>query len=102
MIEWKVVKKNRYGHRWIEEPVERSEFRMKCKHRDEFGFCRKGYGCYETHNSRHVVDTFRLGCSESVKCCTRLLAWDKKHGIEKPYTIVDRDGNYLRRNFLRK
>lgn len=100
MTEWNVVKKNRYGHRWIEEPVEREEFRKKCKHRGQFGFCEKGYGCHETHNRKRVVDTFVGGCTPSVECCERLYRWDKRHGLQKPYTIVDREGDYLKRNYV--
>ena len=100
MTEWKIAKKNRWGHRWIEEPVEREEFRRKCKHLDPFGGCEKGYGCHETHNRKRVVDTFVVGCTPSVEDCERLRRWDKRHGLRPPYTIVDRDGDYLRRNHI--
>lgn len=100
MTEWKIAKKNRYGHRWIEEPVEREEFRKKCKCRDQFGGCEKGYGCYETHNRKRVVDTFVNGCTPSVEFCERLHRWDKRHGLQLPYTIVDREGEYMKRNYV--
>lgn len=99
MVEWKTVKRNRCGHRWIEESVEREAFRKKCPHLSIFG-CEKGYGCHETHNRKRVVDTFVGGCTPSVEFCERLHRWDKRHGRPYPSTIVDRDGDYLKRNYV--
>lgn len=84
MIEWKVVKKNRYGHRWIEEPVERTAFRKKCKHRDRFGGCALNYYCHEMDGKALC---FLAGCTPNVGC-PRLARWDKRNGIQQPYTIV--------------
>ena len=99
MIEWKTVKRNRYGHRYIEEPAEREAFRKKCPHLSRFG-CEKHLGCMETHNPKRIADTFVAGCAPSVEGCDRLYRWDKKHGRPMPSTIVDKDGEFLRRNYI--
>ena len=80
-LDFKVLKKNQYGHRWILEPKERIKFREKCKHRSVYGSCAKDYKCY-------VDDAVLFGCTPNVSC-PRLEAWDKRHGLEMPYTIVE-------------
>lgn len=80
-IEFKVLRKNKYGHRFILEPKERIKFRKQCKHRDRFGGCEKGYECY-------IQGGVLLGCTPDVSC-PRCRAWDKRHGLELPYTMVE-------------
>ena len=87
MVEWKVVKKNRWGHRFIEEPVERIAYRKKCKHNGLFG-CNKGYRCYEANNRKRILDTVIVGCTPNVDC-PLLSRWDKRHGLEGSYTILE-------------
>ena len=86
VIEFKVVKRNRYGHKWIEEPQERIEFRNKCKHRTKFG-CENGYKCYTANNPQHIIDAVVIGCTPNVSC-PRLRWWDSYYGLKKPYTMV--------------
>ena len=88
-IVWKVVRRNRWGHRWIEEPAEREAFRRKCRHRDMFGGCAKGCYAMTANNPKHVIDAFVPGCTAGVECCSRLHAWDRRHGLRLPYTIVE-------------
>ena len=99
MTEWKVLKKNRYGHRWIEEPTEREAFRKKCPHLTMFG-CGKHLGCLEAHNPKRIIDTFVAGCAPAVQDCDRLHRWDRRHNRPMPSTIVDKEGDFLRRNFI--
>ena len=80
-IEFKVLKKNQYGHRWILEPKERIKFREKCKHNNLGTMCDKGHKCY-------VDGGVLIGCTPDVSC-PRLWAWDKRHGLEFPYTMVE-------------
>ena len=80
-IDFKVLKKNQYGHRWILEPNERIKFREKCKYNKLSTFCDKGYVCY-------VDGGVLIGCTPDVSC-PRLRTWDKKHGLELPYTMVE-------------
>ena len=82
-IEFKVLRRNSYGHRWILEPKERIKFRERCKHHGRFGSCEKGYDCY-------VDGGVLLGCTPDV-CCPRLRAWDKRHGLERPFTMVENE-----------
>ena len=89
-IVWRVVRRNRWGNRWIEEPAERVAFRRKCKHRDMFGGCAKG--CYQlaaSQNLKGIIDAFIPGCTAGVEFCPRLHAWDRRHGLHLPYTIVE-------------
>ena len=79
-VEFKLVRKNSYGHRFILEPRERIKFREKCKHY-KYGCCEKGYTCY-------IDGGVLLGCTPDVYC-PRLEKWDKKHGLERPYTMVE-------------
>lgn len=80
-IEFKVLKKNKYGHRFILEPKERIKFREKCKYNKLGTMCDKGYKCY-------VDGGVLTGCTANVNC-PRLDAWDKRHGLERPYTMVE-------------
>ena len=82
-VEFKVLKKNQYGHRWILEPKERIKFREKCKFNRLVTFCEKGYKCY-------VDGGVLIGCTPDV-LCPRLRTWDKKHGLELPYTMVENE-----------
>lgn len=82
-IEFKVIKKNKYGHRFILEPKERIKFREKCKYNKLGCMCEKGYGCL-------IKDGVLIGCTPDV-CCPRMMAWDKRHGLEKPYTMVENE-----------
>lgn len=82
-IEFKVLRKNQYGHRFILEPNERIKFREKCKHRSNFGSCDKGYKC-------HIDGGVLIGCTPDVSC-PRLWAWDKRHGLERSYTMVENE-----------
>lgn len=43
MVSFKVVKRNKYGVKWIEEPPQRFEFREKCKYQGKVGNCEKQY-----------------------------------------------------------
>lgn len=81
-IEFKVIRKNQYGHRFILEPKERIQFRKKCKY-NKLSFCEKGYYCYIQGACLH-------GCSPDVNC-PRLWAWDKRNGLERPYTMVENE-----------
>ena len=80
-IEFKVLKKNWNGHRWILEPKERIKFREKCKYNKLWTLCEKEYECY-------VDGGVLLGCTPDVSC-PRLRTWDKKHGLERPFTMVE-------------
>ncbi|MBQ7462454.1 MAG: hypothetical protein IJS63_09420 [Bacteroidaceae bacterium] len=88
VIEFRVVIRNRYGHRWIEEPLERVAFRNKCKHQMLGCLCEKGYKCYVADNPRHIVDGVIIGCTPNVSC-PRLRWWDSFYGLKKPYTMVE-------------
>lgn len=81
-IQFKVLRKNRYGCRFILEPKERIWFRKRCKY-NKVGFCDKHYKCY-------VDGGVLLGCTPDVSC-PRLRTWDKRHGLEHPYTIVENE-----------
>ena len=87
-IEFKVLRKNSYGHRFILEPKERIKFRERCKHRNRVGGCENGYECY-------IDGGVLLGCTPDVSC-PRCHAWDKRHGLELPYTMVENEYPDLR------
>ena len=87
-INFKVLRKNKYGHRWILEPKERIRFRERCKHHQLFGSCEKGYDCYADGG-------VLLGCTPDVSC-PRCRAWDKRHGLERPFTMVENEYPDLR------
>jgi hypothetical protein len=87
-IEFKVLRKNSYGHRFILEPKERIKFRERCKHNKLGTLCEKGYKCYTANNPRHVIDAVLIGCTPNVSC-PRCRAWDKRHGLDLPYTMVE-------------
>ena len=80
-VEFKVLRKNKWGHRFILEPKERIRFRKKCKYNKLGTLCDKGYEC-------HVDGGVLLGCTPDVSC-PRLRMWDKKHGLERPFTMVE-------------
>ena len=80
-VEFKILKKNKYGHRFILEPKERIKFRKRCKYNKLSTCCDKGYECSED-------GSVLIGCTPDV-ICPRVLAWDKRHGLEKPYTMVE-------------
>ncbi len=80
-VKFKVLKKNSWGHRFILEPKERIKFRERCKHNVVRTLCEKGYQCPTT-------DGVLVGCTPNVSC-PRMRAWDKRHGLEKPYTMVE-------------
>lgn len=80
-VEFKVLKKNSWGHRFILEPKERIKFRERCKHNVVGTLCEKGYQC-------PTADGVLVGCTPNVSC-PRMRAWDKRHGLEKPYTMVE-------------
>lgn len=80
-IDFKVLRKNKYGHRFILEPKERIKFREKCKHNKLGCICEKGYECLTKYG---VLG----GCTPDVDC-PRMMVWDKRHGLEKPYTMVE-------------
>ena len=80
-IKFRIIRKNRYGNRWIEEPIERIEFRDKCKHQYLGCLCKQHYYCY-------VPEGILNGCTPNV-ACPRMKLWDTMHGLEKPYTWVD-------------
>jgi hypothetical protein len=82
-IDFKVLKKNKYGHRFILEPKERIKFREKCKYNKLGCMCEKGYDCL-------IENGVLIGCTPDV-CCPRMMAWDKRHGLEKPYTMVENE-----------
>lgn len=81
-IDFKVLRKNAYGNRFILEPKERIKFRERCKH-NKRGMCEKHYECY-------VDGGVLIGCTANVSC-PRAIAWDKRHGLEKPYTMVENE-----------
>ena len=81
-IEFKVIRTNKHGHRFILEPNARKKFRERCKYNRHYTICDKRYGC-------HVDGGYLIGCSENVDC-PRVHQWDKRHGLEKPYTMVER------------
>ncbi len=88
-VEFKVLRKNSYGHRFILEPKERIKFREKCKYNKLGTLCEKGYKCYAcSDRSGKVIDAVVIGCTENV-VCPRMARWDKQHGLEKPYTFVE-------------
>lgn len=87
-VEFKVLKKNQYGHRWILEPKERIKFREKCKYNKLSTLCEKGYYCYTCNPHTRVIDGQLIGCTPNVGC-PRLAAWDKRHGLERPFTMVE-------------
>ena len=80
-VEFKVLKKNQHGHRFILEPEERIKFREKCKYNTLGTLCEKDYSFY-------INDGVLIGCTPSVSC-PRVRAWDKRHGLELPYTMVE-------------
>ena len=80
-VEFKVLRKNQWGHRFILEPKERIKFREKCKHNKLGTMCEKGYDCL-------VQGGVLIGCTPNVSC-PRCYAWDKRHGLEKSYTMVE-------------
>lgn len=82
-IEFKVLRKNSYGHRFILEPKERIKFRKGCKYNKLGTMCEKGYECY-------IDGGVLLGCTPDVSC-PRCHAWDKRHGLELPYTMVENE-----------
>ena len=82
-IKFKVLRKNSYGHRFILEPKERIKFRERCKHNKLRTVCEKGYDCY-------IQGGVLLGCTPDVSC-PRCRAWDKRHGLELPYTMVNNE-----------
>ena len=86
-IKFKVIKRNRYGHKWIEEPEERVAFRERCKHHDKFG-CKKHYHCEVQFDKRRGIIAWLLGCTPDVSC-PRLKRWDTMHGIIQPFTMVE-------------
>jgi hypothetical protein len=86
-ITWNIVKHNRYGHRWIEEPSERVAFREKCKYIKMGCACEKGYSCIEQFEKKKGILAELFGCTPNVDC-PRLRRWDKKNGLEQPYTMV--------------
>ncbi|MBQ7156669.1 MAG: hypothetical protein IJR86_02575 [Bacteroidaceae bacterium] len=88
VIEFRIVKRNRYGHRWIEEPLERVAFRNSCKHQDRFGGCGKGCHCDVADNPMHIVDGVLFGCTPNADC-SRLRWWDSFYGLKQPYTMIE-------------
>lgn len=86
---YNVVKRNRFGHLWIEEPVERIKFREGCKHNRLLTLCKKGYLCYEK-------DGALIGCTPNVSC-PRLRSWDTRHGLQRPFTMVENEQYELER-----
>ena len=80
-IDFKVLRVNKRGYRFILEPKERIKFREKCKYNKLGTLCEKGYKCHVDHGFLH-------GCTENV-VCPRLARWDRRHGLEKPYTFVE-------------
>ena len=80
-INFKLLRKNSYGHRFILEPKERIKFRERCKYNKLQTMCEKGYKCY-------IDGGVLLGCTPDVNC-PRCRAWDKRHGLELPYTMVE-------------
>lgn len=93
MVAFKVVKRNKYGHKWIEEPIERVKYRNRCNH-SRYGLCDEGYNTFE-YDSKLKVLSALIGCTPDVDC-PRMIAWDKKHGLEKPYTMVENKGTELK------
>lgn len=88
-VEFRVLRKNRSGHRFILEPKERIKFRGRCKYNKLGDLCEKGCKSYTSSNrGGRVVDSVVIGCAADVRC-PRVLAWDKRHGLEKPYTMVE-------------
>jgi len=87
-IKFKVLRKNKYGHRFILEPKERIKFREKCKYNEGYSSCKKNYKCYVDHG-------VLLGCTSNVDC-PRCHNWDKRHGLELPYTMVENEYPYLK------
>lgn len=87
-ITFKVLRKNSYGHRFILEPKERIKFRERCKYNKLGTLCEKGYKCY-------IDGGVLLGCTPDVSC-PRCHAWDKRHGLELPYTMVENEYPDLR------
>ena len=86
-MEIKVVKRNKFGGKFIEEPEERKVFREKCKSRRLGCLCDKG--CYFDYNDRCKQLCRVHGCLPKTYC-KRMKAWDKKHGIGD-YLIYDKD-----------
>ena len=86
MVQFKVVRKNKYGHRWIEEPPERVRFRNKCKYQRLGCICDKGYSTYVGHADGSMG--ILIGCTPDVSC-PRLKRWDTMHGLKRPYTIIE-------------
>lgn len=94
LVEFRKVKKNRYGHLFLEEPVERIHFRERCKDRDKFGGCKKHCKCFVADNPKGVIDAVLFGCTPGVDC-PRLKRWDTIHGLQRgTYTIVENETYY--------
>lgn len=82
------IKKNRWGHKFIVEPIERIKFREKCKSLELGCLCKKG--CYFDYYDKAMKCMCRVhGCLPKTPC-QRMKAWDKKHGIGD-YLIYDKD-----------
>lgn len=90
MINWK-IKENRYGGRFVEEPTERVDFRKRCRHLVLGCSCDKAYYSLvqDKRDKRRGIVTMLFGCSPDVMC-PRLRRWDRKHGLEMPYTMVEK------------
>ena len=99
MISFKVVKRNKYGVKWIEEPPQRFEFREKCKYQGKVGNCEKQYYA-EGYDERNKQMYFLGGCTPDVNC-PRLKAWDTRHGLKKPYHYLNND-SYEHQRLLRE
>ena len=99
MVSFKVVKRNKYSVKWIEEPPQRFEFREKCKYQGKVGNCEKQYYA-EGYDERNKQMYFLGGCTPDVNC-PRLKAWDTRHGLKKPYHYLNND-SYEHQRLLRE
>ena len=86
-MEIKVVKRNKWGVKFIEEPEERKVFREKCKSR-KIGLCEKGE--HFDYYDKAMKCMCRVHGCLSKTSCKRMKTWDKKHGLED-YCIYDKD-----------
>ena len=99
-IKLRIIRKNKYGNRWIEEPIERIAFRDKCKYQRLGCLCDKHYYCYIPDNNPSGTAILN-GCTPNV-ICPRMKRWDTVHGLTRPYTWVDNPKAELELMQLRK
>lgn len=88
LIDFHVIRRNKWGYKWIEEPKEREDFRNKCKYQKLGCLCEKGYGTYG-YDIKSKEGYCLIGCTPDVNC-PRLKRWDTLHGLKRPYKMIER------------